>query len=295
MNQALVNINGQITDAASAKISVFDRGFLYGDSVYEVIRTYNGKFFAMAEHLERLEKSAGLLLMKISQPKSELENECERTLSAFRSANPKSEAYCRIIITRGVGKIGFSRNCVESPTQVIVIVQPIESPSAATREKGIALKIVDRLRNDRKALDPAMKSGNYLNSVLAYLEAADEGFDDAILCDSTGHVTEGTTFNLFYVKNGEVATSPLDVGILDGITRRFVMKIARDLGLPMIETRFSKERLYEADEVFITGSVKEVLAVTRLDHVKVGGGKPGPITQKLSQAFDRLVREGGKR
>lgn len=294
MNQALVNINGQISDSASAKISVFDRGFLYGDSIYEVIRTYRGKFFAMDEHLDRLEKSAGLLHMNISQSKDELENECERTLAAFRSVHPDREAYCRIIVTRGVGKIGFSRSCVETPTQVIVIVQPIESPSLETREKGIALKIVDRLRNDRRALDPAMKSGNYLNSVLAYLEAQDEGFDDAILCDSTGHVTEGTTFNLFYVKNGELATSPLDIGILDGITRRAVIQIARDLKIPVIETRFSKEHLYEADEVFITGSVKEVLAVTRLDHLKVRNGKPGPITRKLSQEFNRWVNEGSQ-
>lgn len=295
MNQALVNINGQITDSASAKISVFDRGFLYGDSVYEVIRTYRGKFFAMDEHLRRLSQSAELLHMKISQPKEELQNECERTLAAFRSAHPESEAYCRIIVTRGVGKIGFSRSCIETPTQIIVIVQPIESPSQATREKGIALKIVDRLRNDRRALDPAMKSGNYLNSVLAFLEAQDEGFDDAVLCDATGHITEGTTFNLFYVKNGELATSPLDVGILDGITRRFVMKIARDLKIPVVETRFSKQHLYEADEVFITGSVKEVLAVTRLDHLKIGDGKPGPITRKLALEFDRLASEGTQR
>lgn len=291
--QAYVNVNGRIFDRKAldsqveGRISVYDRGYLYGDSLYEVCRTYGGKLFAMKEHLERLEKSAALCHMKLSQPLSEYADQMRKTVEAFHHAagQNKTEVYCRIIVSRGIGKIGFGLKCLESPTQYVVIAQPLDEPSREQFEKGAALQFSQRVRNDRRALDPAMKSGNYLNSLLAYLEAADAGFDDAILCNVDGHVTEGTTFNVGYIRRGILATPPLDIGILDGITRRRLITHARELGLSVREVRFPKERMLDADEAFMSSTIREAFPITRLDGNRIGDGKPGPWTRKLQKAF----------
>ncbi len=287
MQNAIINVNGEIVPGDRARVSVFDRGYLYGDSLYEVARTYDGEFFGLNEHLERLQRSAELCHMTLGQSLQQYRDEMVRTFEAFRRMPGQSgaEAYVRLIVTRGVGKIGFHLNCLKTPTQYVIIAQPVEAPTAEQYRKGCALQVVSRIRNDSRALDPAMKSGNYLNSVLAYLEASREGFDDALMCNFDGHVTEGTTFNIHYVKRGILVTPPLDIGILDGITRRFLLEIAREQGIPYRETRFPKERLYEADEVFLTGSVKEIFPVTRVDRVTIGTGKPGPITDRLHAAY----------
>ncbi len=302
MQNILVNVNGQIfsqlDDADQATVSVFDRGFLYGDSLYEVARTYNGKFLHLDDHLLRLEKSAALCQIILGQPLELYKSEIERTYEAFvetmrksRASGPRPEAYCRIIVTRGVGKIGFGLSCLLTPTQYVVIVQPVEPPTSEQFNRGFDLQISQRLRNHPKALDPAMKSGNYLNSLLAYLEAQAQDFDDALLCNGDGHITEGTTFNVFYVRNGIIATPPLDIGILDGITRRHVIRIAQDQGYPVREVRFPKERLLDADEIFLTSSVKEVFPITRIDHKPIKGGKPGPITKKLAAQYKKEVAQ----
>jgi branched-chain amino acid aminotransferase len=286
MQNALVNINGQIVAAQQAHVSVFDRGYLYGDSLYEVARSYRGKFFGLEEHLVRLAASAELARMSLNQPLDKYRQEIERTYEAFRAVGG-GEAYARIIVSRGTGKIGFGLNCLTSPTLFTVIVQPLESPSAEQFAKGFKLRVVDRLRNHQEALDPAMKSGNYLNSLLAYLEAGQEGFEDALLCDGEGFITEGTTFNVGYVRRGIVATPPLEVGILDGITRRVMLKLARGAGIECREVRFTKEHLYEADEVFVTSSIREVFPVSIVDdrHFK----SPGPITKKMADLFTKHV------
>src|SRR6185295_7840078 len=218
MQNALVNMNGQIVAAQQAHVSVFDRSYLYGDSLYEVVRSYRGKFFGLHDHLVRLAASAELAHMTLNQPLDLYRQEIERTYEAFRAAGGGGEAYARIIVSRGTGKIGFGLNCLPSPTQFTIIVQPLEAPNAESFAKGFKLTIVDRLRNNPRALDTAMKSGNYLNSLLAYLEAGADGFEDALMVDGEGFVTEGTTFNICYVRRGIVAPPPLDVGILDGIT-----------------------------------------------------------------------------
>lgn len=297
MLNVILNVNGTILppeDALKPVIPAFDRSFLYGDSLYEVARTYNGKFFFLEEHLMRMAKSAILCRMKLSQPLSHYQAECERALRAFQAlpGMAQKEAYCRIVVSRGTGKIGFGEENLLTPTQYVIIVQPLAPPTAEQFEKGFRFRIAtDRIRNHPRAIDPAMKSGNYLNSLLAYLDATKEGFDDALLCDGQGFLTEGTTFNIFYVRRGIIATPPLDIGILDGITRRHVIGIARDMGIEVREVRFPKERLYEADEVFMTSSIKEAFPVTELDGKKIGDGKPGPITRRLAQA----VREDALR
>lgn len=291
----IVNMNGEIFSpdriATDAKVGVFDRGYMYGDSLYEVVRTYEGKMFAADEHLARLEQSAKLCRMVLTQPLSQYRAEMQRSIDAFRRlpGMAATEAYCRIIVSRGEGKIGFGLDCLTTPSQFVIITQALNPPGAAQFEKGFRYRVVDRLRNDPRALDPAMKSGNYLNSLLAYLEATAEDFDDALMCNSQGHMTEGTTFNLFYVKRGIVVTSPLDIGILDGITRRVTIDLARDMGIPVREVRYPKERLYEADEVFMTSTIKEVFPVTRVDKTVLNGGKPGVLTRRLSEAFRKEI------
>ncbi len=287
----LFNINGQIVTAEEAKVRVMDRGFLYGDSLYEVVRTYSGKFLLLDEHLERLASSAGLCHMTLGQSLEEYRSEIGKTFAAFRRlpGQSETEVYMRIIVTRGAGKIGFGLPCVQTPTQYVILIQPVETPTPAQYKNGFKVQVSRRIRNDRRALDPAMKSGNYLNSLLAYLEASASEFDDALLCDSNGHVTEGTTFNLFYIRRGIVATPPLDIGILDGITRRHVLQAAQNLGLETREVRFPKERLYEADEVFLTSSLKEVFPITRVDGVTIGKGVQGNLTAKIHRAYRQNV------
>lgn len=291
MRNVVVNVNGEISGRDEARVSVFDRGFLYGDSLYEVMRSYDGAFLYLEEHLRRLEHSASLCQMVLGQSLELYEKEIHRTLDAFRKmpGQAKNDAYCRIIVTRGVGKIGFGLSCLETPTQFIIIAQAIEAPTTEQYERGLKLKVSERLRNDPRALDPAMKSGNYLNSLLAYLEASARDYDDAILCNADGHVTEGTTFNIFYARNGIVATPPLDIGILDGITRHQVIRVAQGLKIAVREVRFPRERLYEADEVFITSTIKEVFPVTLLDDRKIGNGKPGALTRKLRDAYRKTI------
>jgi len=288
----LINLNGEFLDPADAKVSVFDRSFLYGDSLYEVVRTYQGKPFRLKEHLFRMEKSAKLCQMRFSQTSSEYEREILKSIEAYRAQPGKQneDVYVRIVVSRGSGKIGFGLGNLETPTLYAILVEPISMFPNKPFEKGTKLQISDRIRNHPKALDPAMKSGNYLNSLLAYLTAAEAGYDDALMVDQQGFMTEGTTFNLFYVNRGIVATAPLDVGILDGVTRRAILNLCIEQGIPCREVRFPKEYLYEADEVFVSSSLKEVLPVLDLDGKKIGNGKAGPVTRKLRDAFDDLVR-----
>ncbi len=291
IDSALINVNGELCGPADARVSVYDRSYLYGDSLYEVARSYGGRLYHVEEHLERLYKSAELARLTITRSREELRREIARTHEAWSRlpGNRSSEAYCRLVLSRGEGRIGFGLNNLLTPSLYTIIVQKLEPPSSAQFAEGFALKVVERLRNDPRALSPAMKSGNYLNSLLAYLEAVPEGFDDALLANAEGHLTEGTTFNIFYIKRGILVTPPLEIGILDGITRRQVIDLAREQGVRVREVRFPRERLYEADEVFLSSSIKEVFPVTRVDHQAIHGGKPGPLTQQLHQAFRKTV------
>lgn len=289
MQNTLVNSNGTITPGTEANhISVFDRSFFYGDSLYEVFRTYDGVPFGMDEHFERLWISGELCKMTFSQTKDQLKAECMKTIQAYREKN-KTDIYCRIIMSRGVGKIGFGLKNVTTPTHYYIIVQSVDDFKSAPIDQGIRLQVVQRLRNDPRALDPAMKSGNYLNSLLAYLEAQEAGFDDALMCNHQGFLTEGTTFNLFYIKRGIVVTSPLPLGMLDGITRRLLIEFLSEKNIPFVETAFKKEKLYSADEVFITSSLKEIYPVTQVDEYKK---KPGPLTLQLRAEFhERILKQ----
>ncbi|MCM2321982.1 MAG: aminotransferase class IV [Oligoflexia bacterium] len=295
MQNALINVNGQILKPEEAKVSVFDRGYLYGDSLYEVARTYNGAFFRLDEHLARLEKSAQLCRMVLSQSTADYKREILRTAKAFWEKSPGVELYCRIIVSRGEGRIGLGLSSLTSPTLYTIYLLPLEEPTADKIQKGLSLQLSPRWRNPPKALPAAMKSGNSLNSLLTYLEATADGYDDALLCDFEGAVAEGTSFNIFYVKNGMLITPSTDIGILAGITRDLLVQLARRQGLRVREVRFPASRLFEADEVFATSSMKEVYPVTRIDGKPVGcpahAGKPGPLTLKLREDLRAHILE----
>jgi branched-chain amino acid aminotransferase len=284
----VLNVDGTlVADPLALCIPAFDRSYLYGDSLYEVVRTYRGRFLFMEEHLMRLAKSAEICRMNLGQSLSKYRDECEKTLAAFHKlpGHAETEAYCRIVVSRGIGKIGFGPENIFTPTTFVVIVQPLNPPTDTQWEKGYRYRVVDRIRNDKRAQDPAAKTGNYMNSLLAYLEGTSDGFDDALLCDADGFLTEGSTFNLFYVRRGIIATSPFSSGILDGITRKQVIVLAREAGYEVREVLFPKERLYAADEVFMTSSIKEVAPVIQVDDYKIANGKPGKITRKLKDLF----------
>jgi len=282
-----VHMAGRVCLPEEAKISVFDRGFLYGDSVYETIGTAYGRLFAAREHLVRLERSAERIGLR-APPRAEIEKAIAETIAA--AGNPESRV--RVMLTRGAGKLDLDPASSDD-TQLIVIVFPLGAPTPEMYAKGVAVAIVSITRNNPRAMDPAVKSGNYLNNVLALGEARRRsGAYEAILCADDGCIAEGSTSNIFMVKGGEIWTPPAVVGILDGITRAKVIELCRDNRLPFQERRFSPDELRGADEAFITSATRGVLPVTTVDEKPVGGGTPGPITQRLMGLYDQLARRG---
>ena len=286
--RALVWIDGAPVDAADARVPVFDRGFLYGDSVYEVTRAFGGVAFALDEHLDRLERSAAGLLMR-TPPRAAINKAVVDTLAASKL----DDAYVRIVVTRGAGEIALDPAAADEP-RLIVIVRPPKPPAPEAYRDGVEVAIVGRTRYapgvPTSTVDPQVKSGNYLGSVMAVAEARKRGAYEAILCDNVGRITEGSSSNFFIVRGGWVSTPPLSVGLLEGITRRKVMEL-----LDAEKVRWSEQALWpidlhRAEEAFLTSSVRGVVPISRVDGEPVGDGKPGPITRRVMQAYDALVR-----
>ncbi len=283
-----VYVAGRVCPPEEAKISVFDRGFLYGDSVYETIGTAYGRLFATRDHLVRLERSAERIGLRCP-PRADIERAIADTMKA--AANPESRV--RVMLTRGgSGKLDLDPASVDD-TQLIVIVSPLGAPTPEMYAKGVAVAIVTITRNSPRAIDPAVKSGNYLNNVLALGEARRRsGAYEAILCADDGCIAEGATSNVFMVKGGQIWTPPPEVGILDGITRAKVMDLCRANDLRLIERRFSPDDLRGADEAFITSATRGILPVTTVDEKPVAAGTPGPLTRRLIGLYDELARRG---
>ncbi len=288
----LLNVEGRLVPPEQAVVPVLDRGFLYGDSVYEVVRTYAGRPFELGRHLDRMERTASRIGLSLPE-RAQIETELARTLQA--AGNP--ESYARIMITRGEGRFGLAPHLAEGLHRLIVLVRPLEAPAAEQYERGLQMAVVRVRRNPPQALDPALKTGNYLNSVLALAESHAAGADDALLLDLRGQVTEASTSNVFFVQDGVVVTPPLGLGMLEGVTRGLVIEVARGEGLIVREEPHGPEALAAADELFVTSTMREVMAVTSLlllegaepDRRVVAGGKPGPITSRLHVAFRRYV------
>jgi branched-chain amino acid aminotransferase len=282
-----VHIDGRVCLPEEAKVSVFDRGFLYGDSVYETIGTSQGRLIAARDHLDRLARSADRIGLRVP-PRADIERAIAETIAA--AGNPESRV--RVILSRGPGKLDLDP-AAGGETQLVVIVFPLGAPTPEMYAKGVAVAIVSVARNNPRAIDPAVKSGNYLNSVLALGEARRRsGAYEAILCCADGSVAEGASSNVFAVVGGEVRTPPPEVGILDGITRAMVIKLCRANGIPCAERRISPEELRGADEVFITSATRGVLPVTRIDERPVAAGVPGPVTRRLIALYDEMARRG---
>lgn len=274
----LINFNGELLQPGEAKVSVLDHGFLFGDSVYDVIRTVNGRLFTAEEHLARLRSSAAAIRLEIPLTNEELLQEMNRS----HTASGNSESYIRIVITRGEGEIDLHPRSCPKPNWMMFVL-PLHKWPAEWYTSGIKVALVGIHRNPTTALSPKIKSGNYLNNVIARMQAADEGAVEGIMLNPEGWVTEGTTSNIWIVKDGQARTPALRCGLLPGVTRALVLELATTDGIAVDECEISKNELLDADEAFITSTTKGVVPVRLIGRELVGDGRPGPITKRLEQ------------
>ena len=278
-------IDGRLVDKADAKISVYDHGLLYGDGVFEGIRVYHGQVFECEAHLDRLYQSAHAIRLTPSIGREQLRSAMEET---FR-ANGFRDCYLRVVFTRGVGGLGINpAKCAQGST--FIIADLIEIYPKEMYEKGIPVITASVIRNHPNALSPRIKSLNYLNNILAKIEANDAGVSEAIMLNGEGNVAECTADNLFIVRDGQVQTPQPHDGILEGITRKVILSLCRRLEIPNVEKTLQRHDLYIADECFLTGTGAEVIPVTRIDGRSIGTGEPGPVTRRLVEAFHAHVK-----
>ncbi len=281
-----VYINGKFFDKADAKVSVFDHGLLYGDGIFEGIRVYAGKVFRLAEHIERLYESARHLMLEVPLPPDQMADAVRETVRI----NAKRDGYIRLVVTRGAGGLGIDPRKTSDP-QVIIIVDDISMYPAELYENGLEIITASTIRNHPNALNPRIKSLNYLNNILAKIEATRAGCLEAIMLNVNGEVAECTADNIFFVKHGELRTPPLHAGLLEGITRDTVIELAKAADIPVREMTLTRHDVYTADECFLTGTGAEVIPVVKCDDRVIGTGRPGPITRQLLERFHVLVRE----
>ncbi len=278
-------INGTLFAKQDAKVSVYDHGLLYGDGVFEGLRSYGGKVFRLEQHLERLWNSAKAIFLEIPISRAEMGKAINDTLKA----NGIEDGYIRLIVTRGAGTLGLDPNRTSNP-QVIIITDFIAVYPEELYAAGLEIITASSQRNHPAALSPRIKSLNYLNNILAKIECTQAGCMEALMLNHKGEVAECTADNIFLVKDGILLTPPTDAGILEGITRDAVIELARQSGYEVREVSLTRHDVYIADEVFLTGTAVEVIAVVRVDSRKIGDGAPGPITKELKEKFHKLAR-----
>jgi branched-chain amino acid aminotransferase len=281
-----VYIDGKLYAKEDAKISVYDHGLLYGDGVFEGIRSYRGKVFRMQAHLDRLWFSAKAILLAIPMTKVEMARAIEDTLAV----NGIEDGYIRVVITSGSGSLGLDPNLCSNP-QVIIITDYISLYPEELYSKGLEIVTVSVARNHPAALSPRIKSLNYLNNILAKIEGQKAGCVEALMLNHKGEVAECSGDNIFLIHSGELLTPSMETGILEGITRDAVIEIAQAAGIPVRELPLTKHDIYIADECFLTGTAAEVIPVVKLDNRTIGDGFPGPITRDLIERFHKLTRE----
>ncbi|MCC7007286.1 MAG: aminotransferase class IV [Acidobacteria bacterium] len=284
---AVVFVNGTIRPAADAVISVFDHGFLYGEGVYETMRTYERAPFLLDRHLARLRRSAALMRLPLPFSDGEIGGDIERTMA---ERPDWGECYIRVLVTRGVGDLSYDPSVTPTPS-VVIIVKPLVLPPERSFSDGVAVAVVDVRRNHPQALNPLMKSNNLLNNALAAQDAYARGADEALMLNHAGELAEGSQTNVFVVKDGGVWTPPLSAGLLPGITREFVLELAAEAGYPGGERTLTPEDVARADELFLTGTTREITPVARVDGTPVASGRPGRITLALLERFRARVRE----
>ncbi len=284
-----IYIDGKYYDERTARISVFDHGLLYGDGVFEGIRAYNGRVFKLKEHIDRLFASAKSILLDLPLGHGEI----MRAVVETCRRNKLRDGYIRLVVTRGVGTLGLNPNRCRHPA-VIIIAGKIQLYPPELYERGMEVVTVPTVRNLHSALNPAIKSLNYLNNVLAKIEALNAGCEEAIMLNAEGFVSECTGDNIFIVREGQLLTPPLSAGALYGITRRVVMEIADESGMTVSEPNLTRHDVFNADECFLTGTGAEVVPVVKVDGRPVGTGKPGPVTRKLVAQYHALTKVSGE-
>ncbi|MEM7680388.1 MAG: branched-chain-amino-acid transaminase [Planctomycetota bacterium] len=280
-------INGKLVDSTEAAISVFDHGLLYGDGVFEGIRAYQGRVFKLGAHLKRLEESARAIRLDLPYTLDQLAAACRQTLEV----NGLHDGYIRLVLTRGAGALGihpFTCRCASA----FIIATEVRLYPQALYDNGLAIITASTIRNHPAALSPRIKSLNYLNNILAKIEAIDAGVLEAVMLNHQGYVAECTADNLLLVKDGVVTTPPTHAGALEGVTATTVLALAKDLGIPTARQDLTRHDLYTADEMFLTGTAAEVIGVTEIDKRPVGDGQVGPITKRLLSAFRDMIAQG---
>jgi branched-chain amino acid aminotransferase len=283
-----IYLNGEFVKKEDAKISVYDHGFLYGDGVFEGIRAYNGNVFKLKEHIERLYESAKSILLDIGMTQEEM---CECVLETVRQNHLKN-AYIRLVVSRGTGDLGLDpRRC--SKPNIVIIAEQLALFPKELYETGIRIITVPTRRNTPDALNPKIKSLNYLNNVLVKIEANNAGVNEALMLNQQGYICEGSGDNIFIVKRGMIYTPPAYLGALEGITRNTIIEIAREKGYVVKEEPFTRHDVFVADEIFLTGTAAEVIPVIEVDARQIGDGKPGAVTHELLAAFRERVETDG--
>jgi len=282
-------IDGTFRDEADAKISVFDHGLLYGDGVFEGIRAYHGRVFKLKEHIDRLFFSAKAILLDLPMSHEAL---MQATVESCR-INGLTDGYIRLVVTRGVGTLGLNPNRCKNPS-VIIIADKIQVYPKELYDRGMDIVTVPTVRNLHSAVNPAIKSLNYLNNILAKIEANNAGVEEAVMLNSEGYVAEGTADNIFVVRKGALYTPPLSAGALYGITRQTVIELAEAAGWKVTEPNLTRYDLFNADECFLTGTGAELIPVVKIDGRVIGTGQPGPITRQLVENYHALTKTVGE-
>jgi branched-chain amino acid aminotransferase len=288
MNTA-VNVNGRMFDREHAVVSVFDHGFLYGEGIYEVLRTYAGEPFLFARHMRRLRRSADMMVLGVPLTDDQIAARVAETVTAAGLGLGR-EAYIRVMITRGIGELTYDPSTCETPT-VVVIAKPQVNPPAEAYERGVKVAIVSIVRNHPGTVSPLIKSNNLLNSALAMQEAVRAGAFEGIMRNYRGELAECTTANLFIVRGGAALTPPVEAGLLPGITREFMFEVGRDVGIPVREETLRDGDLLGADEAFLTSTTREIVPITQVGERTIGTGRPGHVTRALLAEFRRQAEQ----
>jgi branched-chain amino acid aminotransferase len=291
---ATVNVNGRITDQEHAVISVFDHGFLYGEGVYETLRTYNGQPFLFERHMRRLRRSAGMLALSVPLTDAQIDARFRETMRAGGLGGGVDaagrEAYVRILVTRGIGELSYDPAACPDPS-IVVIAKPHVEPSREVFAKGVKVAVVPIVRNHPGSVNPLIKSNNLLNNALAMQEAFRRGGFEGVMRNYRGELAECTQSNLFVVRNGAALTPNLDSGLLPGITREFLFEVGAALGIPVREAVLRDDDLFGADEAFLTSTTREVVPIVLVDDRQIGPGVPGPVTKALLDGYRQKAQE----